>query len=53
MTSNEPLLLVEKQTDTLIEQSKTKLQETLELKMKKQLGTYYFSPAINCSEEGK
>ena len=35
--NNELLLLIKKHTDTLIEQTKTKTQETLEFKMNKQL----------------
>ena len=34
--NNELLLLITKHTDTLIEQTKTKPQETLEFKMNKQ-----------------
>ena len=47
------LLLIEKHTDTLIEQTKTKPQETLEFKMKKQMQTFSFNPPINLLEEGK
>ena len=43
--NNELLLLIKKHTDTLIEQTKTKPQETVEFKMNK-------SP-INLVEEGK
>ena len=46
------LLLIIKHTDTLIEQTKTKLQETLEFVMNKQMQTFSFSPPINLSEEG-
>ena len=35
--NNELLLLIKKHTDTLIEQTKTKPQETLEFKMDKQM----------------
>ena len=50
---NELLLLTKKHTDTLIEQTKTKPQETLEFKMNKQMQTFSFSPSINLVEEGK
>ena len=36
----ELLPLIEKHTDTLIEQTKTKPQETLEFEMKKQMQTF-------------
>ena len=51
--NNELLLLIEKHTDTLIEQTKTKPQETLEFKMNKQMQTFSFNPSINLVEEGK
>ena len=51
--NNELLLLIEKHTDTLIQQTRTKPQETLEFKMSKQMQTYLFNPAINLLEEGK
>ena len=50
---NELLLLMKKNTDTLIERTKTKPQETLGFKLKKQLQTFSFNPPINLSEEGK
>jgi len=37
----------------LVEQTKTKPQETLEFKMNKQMQTFSFNPSINFSEEGK
>ena len=37
----------------LIEQTKTKPQETLEFVMDKQMQTLSFNPSINLSEEGK
>ena len=37
---NELLLLTKKHTDTLVEQTKTKPQETLEYKMIKQMQTF-------------
>ena len=51
--NNELLLLIKKHTDTLIEQTKTKPQETLEFKMNKQMQTFWFNPPINLVEEGK
>ena len=51
--NNELLLLIKKHTDTLIEQTKTKPQETLEFKMNKQMQTFSFNPPINFFEEGK
>ena len=40
--NNELLLLIRKHTDTLIEQAKTRPQETLEFKMKKQTQSFPF-----------
>ena len=51
--NNELLLLIKKHTDTLIEQTRTKPQETLEFKMDKQMQTFSFNPPINLVEEGK
>ena len=51
--NNELLLLIKKHTDTLIEQTKTKPQETLEFKMIKQTQTFSFNPPINLIEEDK
>ena len=51
--NNELLLLIRKHTDTLIEQTKTKPQETPDFKMKKQMGTFSINPPINLVEEGK
>ena len=51
--NNELLLLIKKHTDTLIEQTKTKPQETLEFVMNKQMETFSFNPPINLIEEGK
>ena len=51
--NNELLLLIKKHTDTLIEQTKTKPQETLEFKMNEQMQTFSFNPPINLLEEGK
>ena len=49
----EILLLIKKHTDTLIEQTKTKPQETLEFKKNKQMQTFSFNPPIKLVEEGK
>ena len=49
----ELLLLINKNTDTLIEQTKTKPQETLEFKMIKQMQIFSVNPPINLVEEGK
>ena len=46
----ELLLLIKKHTDSLIEQTKTKPQETVEYKMNKQMETFSFNPPINLSE---
>ena len=51
--NNELLLLIKKHTDTLIEQTKTRAQETLEFKMNKQRQTFSFNPSINLVEEDK
>ena len=51
--NNELLLLIKKHTDTLIEQTETKPQETLEFKMNKQIQTSSFSPPKKLSEGGK
>ena len=48
---NELLLLIQKHTDTLIEQTKTKPQETLEFKLNKQMDTFSFFIPINLPEE--
>ena len=51
--NNELVLLIKKHTDTLIEQTKTKPQETLEFKMNKQRQTISFNTPINLVEEDK
>ena len=51
--NKELFLLIKKHTDTLIQQRKTKPQETLEFKMDKQMQTFSFNPPINLVEEGK
>ena len=47
------LCLIEIHTDTLIAQTKTKPEETLETKLKKQMEVFSFSPLINLFERGK
>ena len=51
--NNEMLLLIKRHTDTLIEHSKTKPQETLNFKLNQQMETFSFNPPIKLSEEGK
>ena len=51
--NNELFLLIKKHTDTLIENTKTRPQESLEFKMNKQMQTFSFNPPINLVEEGK
>ena len=51
--NNELLLLIKKHADTLIEQTKTKPQESLEFKMIKPMQTFSFNPPINLVEESK
>ena len=51
--NTELLLLIKKHTNTLIRQTKTKPQETLEFKMDKQMQYFSFNPPINLVEEGK
>ena len=51
--NNELLLLIKKHTDTLIKNTLTKPQDTLEFKMIKQRQTFSFNPPINLVEEGK
>ena len=51
--NNGLLLLIKKHTDTLIENTKTKPQETLEFKMNKQMQTFSFNPPIILVEEDK
>ena len=51
--NNELLLSIKKHTDTLIEQTKTKPQESLEFKLNKQRKTFSFNPPINLAEEDK
>ena len=49
----ELLVLIKKHTDTLTEQTKTKPQETLEIRMDKQMQIFSFNPPINLVEEGR
>ena len=49
----ELLLLIKKHTYTLIEQTRTKPQETFEFKMIRSKQTIAFNPPINLLEEGK
>ena len=51
--NNELLLLIKKHTDTLIEQTKTRPQHTVEFKMNEQMQTFSFNLPINLVEEGK
>ena len=49
----ELLLLSRKHTDTLIEQTKTKPQGTLEFKLNHEMQVFSFSPPMNLAGEGK
>ena len=49
----ELLFLIKKHTDTLIEQTKTKPQETPEFKMNKHMEPFSFNPRMNLSEEDR
>ena len=51
--NNELLLLIKKHTDTLVEKTKTKPQETLELKMVRSKQTFSLNPPKKLVEEGK
>ena len=51
--NNELLLLIKKHTDTLIEQTKTKPQETLEFKMIQSKQNFSFNLPLNLVEESK
>ena len=51
--NNELLRLIKKHTDTLIEQTKTKPQETLEFQMNEQMEMFSFNPPINLVEESE
>ena len=47
------LTFFKKNTDTSTEQTKTKPQETFEIKMNEQMQTFLFNPPINPVEESK
>ena len=49
--NNELLFLFKAHSDTLIEQTKTRSQETLELKMNKQMQTFPFNPPMKLSSQ--
>ena len=51
--NKELLLFIKKHTDTLIEQTKSRPQETLDIEINEQLEIFSFSPPINLIEEGK
>ena len=51
--NNEFLLLIKKRTDTLIEQTKTKPQETLEFKLNRRMQTFSCHPSMNLVEESE
>ena len=51
--NDELLLLIKKHTGTLIEQTKTKPQETLEFKMNKQMQSFPFATQTNLFEGEK
>ena len=51
--NNGLLLLIEKNTDTLIDQTRTSPQKTLEFQMNKQMERFSFNPPINLAEESK
>ena len=51
--NNELLFLIKKHTDVLIQQTKTRPQETLDFKMNKQMQTFSFNPPLNLIEEDK
>ena len=51
--NSELLRLIKKHTDMLIEQTKTRPQETLEIKMYNQRQSFSFNPPINLVEEDK
>ena len=51
--NNELISLIKTHTDTLIEPTKTKPQDSLELKRNRQMQSFSFSPAIYPLEEDK
>ena len=50
--NNELLVQIKEHTDTLMAQTKTEPQGTLDFKLIKKMETFSFSPAINHCEEG-
>ena len=53
MMTNELSILIKKHTDTLIKQTKTEPQETLEYKLYKQMESLSFNPPVFFVEKGK
>ena len=51
--NDELSLLIKNRPDTLIEQARTRPQDTLEIKMDKQMQMFSFNLPINLIEEGK
>ena len=51
--NDELLLLIKKHTDTLIEQTKTRPQQSLDFTRDKQMQTFSFNPPINLVGEVK
>ena len=51
--NNELLLLIKRHTDTLIEQTKTEPQKTLEYIQSQEKETFSFSPQLHLAEERK
>ena len=47
------LLLIEKHTDTLLQNTRTHPQETLDFKMNRQMEPFSFNPPMNLIEENK
>ena len=52
MMNTEMLVLIKKHTDKVNEQTKSPPQETLEIKLNRQIETFCFSPTTNPSERG-
>ena len=53
MMNTEMLVLIRKHTDKVNEQTKSPPQETLEIKLNRQIETFCFSPTTNPSEKAK
>ena len=51
--NNESLLLIEKHTDTLVQQTRTQPQQTLEFKMNNQMKTFSFDSPFILDDEGR